>query len=100
MFLAFIGPSSGVCQATVYMLPFGSCGVCRSFVCVCKLVCGGGFTVPVLYCTVKPPPQTSSQVHTDDLVHAVFVDRLCALANWFVEVALLYWYRGGFPMLC
>jgi hypothetical protein len=24
------------------------------------------------------------------LVHAVFVDRLCAPANWFVEVALLY----------
>jgi hypothetical protein len=24
------------------------------------------------------------------LVHAVFVDHLCAPANWFVEVALLY----------
>ena len=44
MFRAFMGPSSGLFQAVVFMLPFGSCSALL-IVCVRQPGCGGDFGV-------------------------------------------------------
>jgi len=51
MFRAFMGPSSGVFQAVVFMLPFGSCSA---------------LLIVFTSSTPKSPPQTSPLTHADD----------------------------------
>ena len=61
MFRAFMGPSSGVIQAIVFMLPFGSCS---ALLIVCVRQRTGLWWR--LRCTPKSPPKTSSLTHAND----------------------------------
>ena len=61
MFRAFMSPSSGVFQAVVFMLPFGS-GSALLIVCLRQRTGLWWW----LRCTPKSPPQTSLLTHADD----------------------------------
>ena len=62
MFRALISPSPGVSRAVFYIQPFDSCGVYVAHLHVPV----DWFVMVVSLSTVKPPRQTSPQVHTDE----------------------------------